>query len=98
MCGIVSVASLKGYPVNKLVRKQFEAQKHRGVEGFGVFDYQEKNLIRSTTERGIKKWLKRYPSSNILFHHRLPTSTDNVKNACHPFSTKDVFRTNYVLV
>ena len=59
---------------------------------------QYKNLVRSTTEKGIKKWLKRYPSDNILFHHRFPTSTDNVKNACHPFSTGDFFKTNYVLV
>lgn len=33
-----------------------------------------------------------------MFHHRFPTSTDNVKNACHPFSTRDFFPTNYVLV
>lgn len=44
------------------------------------------------------KRLKHSPSSSILFHHRFPTSTENVKNACHPFSTKDFFQTNYVLV
>lgn len=37
-------------------------------------------------------------SSEILFHHRFPTSTANVRNACHPFSTKDYFENNYVLV
>lgn len=31
-------------------------------------------------------------------HHRMPTSTDNVRNACHPFSTKKFFKHNYILV
>lgn len=31
-------------------------------------------------------------------HHRFPTSTANVRNACHPFSTKDFFENNYVAV
>jgi hypothetical protein len=43
-------------------------------------------------------WLDKYPSTNILFHHRFPTSTENIKRACHPFSTKDFFDTNYILV
>lgn len=34
----------------------------------------------------------------MLYHHRWPTSTDNVRNACHPFSTKDTFDSNYVMV
>lgn len=38
-------------------------------------------------------------ADEILFHHRYPTSTSNVRNACHPFSTKKVFEYyNYVLV
>lgn len=32
-----------------------------------------------------------------LFHHRMPTSTENVLNACHPFSTGQMFKHNYVL-
>lgn len=35
-------------------------------------------------------------ATEILFHHRMPTSTDNVRNACHPFSTKEHFEHNYV--
>jgi hypothetical protein len=98
MCGIVGALSFNDMPVNDTVLQVFENQRTRGLEGFGLYDYEYKNLVRSTTEHGIKKWLRRYPSSNILFHHRLPTSTKNVKNACHPFSTKDHFKTNYVLV
>ena len=37
-------------------------------------------------------------STEILFHHRFPTSTANVRNACHPFSTKDTFESQYILV
>ncbi len=40
--------------------------------------------------------LKRAKQSEILFHHRFPTSTANVRNACHPFSTKDEYEHNYV--
>lgn len=98
MCGIISVSSLDGSPVNRLVLKQYDKQKHRGQEGFGLYDYQERNMVRSPGFNRMSKWLKRYPSTNILFHHRMPTSTENVTNACHPFSTKDYFRTNYVLV
>lgn len=42
--------------------------------------------------------LKRIDTPIALFHHRWPTSTDNVRNACHPFSTKDFFDTNYIFV
>lgn len=35
----------------------------------------------------------------ILFHHRFPTSTENVQNACHPFSTKSYFGdTQFVMI
>lgn len=42
--------------------------------------------------------LKRERQSEILFHHRFPTSTENVRNACHPFSTKNRWDNNYVMV
>lgn len=32
----------------------------------------------------------------MLFHHRLSTSTIDIRNACHPFSTKDTFEGQYV--
>src|SRR3990167_98082 len=98
MCGIVSITNFNGVPVNKLVKQTFEKQRGRGTDGFGLFDHEFGNLVRSTGERRIKKWLDRYPSKSILFHHRLPTSTDNDHNACHPFSTREHFKTNYILV
>lgn len=98
MCGLILGISLKGKPINKQVLEQYEKQKSRGRQGFGVFDGDYNNLIRETKEDDILKWLRRYKSTDILFHHRLPTSTNNVKNACHPFSTRDHFDTNYILI
>lgn len=99
MCGIVYLHDFAGNPVNNGILQQFDLQRHRGVEGFGLFDGQEGNIIRATTEDKILKWLCKYDSSLIMFHHRLPTSTINVKQAAHPFSTKDYFgNTQYILV
>lgn len=49
-------------------------------------------------ETRIKSLLKRSKGSNheVLFHHRFSTSTADVPNACHPFSTKEFFKNNYV--
>lgn len=49
-------------------------------------------------EGRIKSLLKRSKGKNheVLFHHRLSTSTADVPNACHPFSTKNYFENNYV--
>lgn len=99
MCGIVYAHNRAGQPVNIEVMQQFDNQRHRGVEGFGLFDGQEKNMVRHSKEDGILKWLDRYPSDMILFHHRFPTSTVNVKRAAHPFSTKNYFKgVQYILV
>jgi predicted glutamine amidotransferase len=81
-----------------MIIQQFQNQRLRGIEGFGVFDGQFKNIVKTPYENKILDWLKRYPSKELLFHHRMPTSTDNVKNACHPFSTHKFFKTNYILV
>lgn len=98
MCGIVYCAGLDGQPVNKLVAQQFNKQRSRGTEGFGFLDNTSGHIIRATKERKILSKLRNRKSSDILFHHRYPTSTDNVKNACHPFSTRDFFDKKYVLV
>lgn len=99
MCGLIYKHSLKGRPVNQFILEQYEAQKSRGQEGFGIFDGQEMNLIHEPGEKNIKRWLRRYNSTVIMFHHRNPTSTINVKRACHPFSTKDRYGDNqYILI
>lgn len=99
MCGIVYAHDLEGNPVNNLVLNQFDAQRTRGTEGFGLFDGKKRHLVRAAKEEKILKWFTKFDSNMILFHHRYPTSTINVKRAAHPFTTKNYFGdTQYVLV
>lgn len=98
MCGLVFSHDLDGKAVNELVIQRFNDQRTRGVQGFGLFDGQEKHLVKESKEENIMSWLKKYDSNLLLFHHRWPTSTINVRRASHPFSTKDYFgKTCYIL-
>lgn len=99
MCGIVYANDFRGKPVNNLVLDVFDAQRKRGLQGFGLFDGQEGNIVKSKGEDKILRWLVKYDSSLLLFHHRFPTSTPNEKKAAHPFTTKKHFgKTQYILV
>lgn len=87
MCGIVWVRQRNGKAALKKIRKVYSAQKHRGSEGFGFIDIHDRNvgkLIRTQYEEEIFKYLSSNRSSEILFHHRYPTSTPNTPNAAHP--------------
>lgn len=99
MCGIVYSKSFIGRPVHKTVMKRYVAQRSRGTDGFGFYVPEKNKLVHNTREGRILTLLRRHKkASEILFHHRLPTSTLNVRNSCHPFSTKDVFKHNYIVV
>lgn len=99
MCGIVYAHDFGGNPVNNGILQQFDLQRRRGTQGFGLFDGQEKHIVRAANEDRILNWLVKYDSNLIMFHHRFPTSTVNVKKAAHPFSTKDYFgKTQYILI
>jgi hypothetical protein len=81
----------------------FDEQRHRGTEGFGLFDGSNNHLVHAAEENRILNWLVKDKNQTdlILFHHRLPTSTINVRRAAHPFSTKDFFEggdVQYILV
>lgn len=98
MCGIVYCKNLKGKPVKKTVAKRYLAQRSRGHDGFGFYTPEDNRLTHNAKEGRILSLLRRSKASEILFHHRYPTSTSNVRNACHPFSTKDYFDHNYIVV
>jgi len=101
MCGIVYANNFKGSPVNKQVIERYKAQRTRGINGFGFFVPEANRLTHNTREGRILSLLGRREDSEVLFHHRFPTSTENVRNACHPFSTlsnNKHFTNNYVLV
>lgn len=85
MCGIVYRKSLENRNISIDVLQLYKNQRSRGFEGFGFFDPNRKSLTHKTDEREMVKKLKAYNSTELLFHHRLPTSTKNVLNACHPF-------------
>lgn len=89
--------NFKGKAVNDDIVEQFQAQRSRGTNGFGLYDRDFNHLVKATKERKILGWLRHHPSSEVLFHHRWPTSTSNVKSSAHPFSTKDFFSTTYIL-
>ena len=54
--------------------------------------------MHNVDEKQILKLLNKEDTPEVLFHHRFPTSTENVRRACHPFSTKDYFENQYIIV
>lgn len=98
MCGIVFSKSLTGKSVNKTIINRYLAQRSRGIDGFGFYVPSRDQLTHNTKEKRIIRLLRRQDNDEVLFHHRFPTSTSNVRNACHPFSTKDKFENNYIIV
>lgn len=101
MCGIVYQHNFDGTAVNLDVINQFDKQRKRGVDGFGIFDGKGLHMVHAAQEQRIMRWLQKPKNATnlLLFHHRYPTTTVNVKRAAHPFSTKGKFgKTQYVLV
>lgn len=82
--------------MSKLIEKRYLAQRHRGTDGFGFYLPEENRLTHNVREGRILSLLRRSNASEVLFHHRYPSSTKNVRNSCHPFSTRDWFKHNYV--
>lgn len=101
MCGIVYIRGEKEGIVEKLI-KHYKAQKSRGVEGFGFVCADNNRIVykRAQYEHEIKKKLKHAKgSADILFHHRYPTSTENILEAAHPIkvSNKELEYDYYVV-
>lgn len=78
---------LDGKPAKKMALKRYRFQKQRGQEGFGFVSVEKgilTNLQRSKDEEGIEAELEKDTGTEILFHHRFPTSTANFLEATHP--------------
>lgn len=87
MCGIVVVSRKDGKPAAKAVLKRFEKQRMRGQKGFGFVAIQDNKVVawhRSESEEEIRNALYKVKATEIWFHHRMPTSTPNFKEAAHP--------------
>jgi predicted glutamine amidotransferase len=90
MCGICYVKSLRDRGVKTILEQRYKEQRNRGTEGFGFIGIEpnrEMTIVHSTTEVGALTELRKSNATEVLFHHRYPTSTDNVINACHPFES-----------
>jgi glucosamine 6-phosphate synthetase-like amidotransferase/phosphosugar isomerase protein len=98
MCGIVYYKDFNNNKVNNRIIKQYYAQKSRGSSGFGFLAVGKiARRYRYTTEYDTKMALLSNNSSEMIFHHRLPTSTKNTLNSAHPIKISKG-KHNYYLV
>lgn len=97
MCGIVYRKSFLNENVSQSILQMYKNQRSRGTQGFGFYIPKTDKIQHETVEQNIVKLLKRTNASEILFHHRMPTSTDNVLSACHPFEVM-IDNKKYVVV
>ncbi len=87
MCGIFYVKRFDGSQANKMVAKRYQSQKTRGSDGFGFVALEGgmiKEYLRVMTEEKILEALDNQKATEILFHHRFPTSTPNFPETAHP--------------
>lgn len=87
MCGIIYVKRVDGKGAFKMVNKRYFAQKSRGSDGFGFLSLSDgklENYKRAEKESDILKSLELHNTSEVIFHHRYPTSTPNFEQSAHP--------------
>jgi predicted glutamine amidotransferase len=85
MCGLIYVRRTDGGSAAETVEAAYKQQKSRGTRGFGyVAIGQTVEVKRAESESVILKQLKTEKSSEVLFHHREPTSTPNYVDITHP--------------
>lgn len=88
MCGIIYAKNLMGNePVNDIVKIVYQNQRDRGQQGFGFLGVRSRSIdvYRAVVEKGIMGYLDGRRYSEVLFHHRTPTSTPNTLKSTHPF-------------
>lgn len=104
MCGIIGAINPYKHQtdVNQEVIDQYQTQRSRGTEGFGIITV-DKNMVvqvhRSTIETKaiIDVLIQKAPM--VFMHHRMPTSTKNTLQQTHPIEVshpKAVF--NYLVI
>ena len=87
MCGIITIYNTAKNIDTSSVLDLYIDQKHRGNEGFG-FSWLTRGgkvkTMRFTDEAQAFYALKGLKTQLLQFHHRHPTSTDNVAFQNHP--------------
>jgi len=102
MCGLIYGKRADKQPISKSILKRYKSQSGRGKQGFGYVTVQNnkiENYKRFETEAEMERELLGETASEILFHHRLPTSTPNEAHFNHPFHIKHKsFKHDYYFV
>lgn len=105
MCGIIYVKRKDGRPAYKSVLKRYYKQKNRGSDGFGYVAVQDNkvvNYMRSPVEHEIVTALRKETATEILFHHRFPTSVPNIEEGAHPLyvthESEEALKNQYFVV
>lgn len=91
MCGIIYGRRKDKQPINNSILKRYRQQKHRGSQGFGflpIVDGHVGELQRFRYEFEVTEALKACTADEVIFHHRLPTSTPNYAETTHPIKVK----------
>jgi len=90
MCGLAYVRRLDKKPAYKSLWKRYKHQRERGQSGFGYVAIGAQCTTRRTEgEKEIERHLAKETSHEILFHHRLPTSTPNLAEMAHPIEIRN---------
>lgn len=88
MCGIIGAFKhSEKFKTIERVKRQYQAQKSRGTQGFGFVAGIGKEIVyyKSETEKDVLAALEELNDPTfILFHHRIPTSTENNVISNHP--------------
>jgi len=103
MCGIIYVRRADGKPARKQLLKRYRKQETRGSDGFGFVEIGKDNVLTSYEryqyESEMENAIKDSISTHILFHHRFPTSTPNLKESAHPIKVShDELEYDYYVV
>ncbi len=102
MCGIIYTRRLDGVDARASMMARYHKQSTRGTEGYGFVALNNEKILgyeRAESEDEIKTKLEAVACSDILFHHRTPTSTPNFLEAAHPIfvSNKKLKHDYYVI-
>lgn len=94
MCGIIGGVKKKKLDLAAFAVDQFQDQRARGTRGFGLLTQVRgaKPVLKQATCE-IKALLDLYqPEAHtadlLLFHHRTPTSSENLLSQTHPFAIR----------
>lgn len=101
LCGLIYCNNLKGEAVNSDIEKYYLRQKSRGMKGYGFVGFKDKKLSlrRFLHEKETLEYLKKNEYSEILFHHRIPTSNENSLLGNHPIMAKNNnYEYNYYMI